>query len=425
MRVVIVGGGGREHALALSVRKSPLVSDLFVLPGNAGIAEIATCVSIGAKEIDRIVAFAVEQHIEFAIVAPDDPLVMGLVDELHAAGIPCFGPEKKAAVIEGSKAFAKELMRGANIPTAEYAVFTEEQEAVRYLFSCAYPIVVKADGLALGKGVVIAQDFEEAKAAVHEMMAEKRFGASGECVVIEEYLTGPEVSVLALTDGKAILPLPSSMDHKRVFDGDNGPNTGGMGAISPNPYYTEETAELCMERIFLPTIRALNSAGRTFKGCLYFGLMLTEVGPKVIEYNCRFGDPETQAVVPLIETGFFEAMLAVEEERLAEVELKIKGGACCCVALASAGYPGEYEAGKPISIRSGEIGEDVAVYHAGTKLQGEEVLTAGGRVLGVSAVGETLPAAVGRAYGAIRHIDFEGMHYRRDIGKTALRANRG
>ncbi len=423
MRVMIVGGGGREHALALAVKKSPLVSELFVLPGNAGIAEIATCVPIGAKELDRIVAFAVERRIEFVIVAPDDPLVMGLVDKLHAAHIPCFGPEKKAALIEGSKAFAKELMQQAGIPTAEYAVFTEEQEAVRYLSSCAYPIVIKADGLALGKGVVIAQDFMEAKETVHGMMAEKRFGASGARVVIEEFLTGPEVSVLALTDGKTIVPLPSSMDHKRIYDGDHGPNTGGMGAISPNPYYTEETAAICMEQIFLPTIRTLNRAGRTFKGCLYFGLMLTEYGPKVIEYNCRFGDPETQAVLPLIESGLFEAMLAVEEERLAGVELKIKLGACCCVALASAGYPGTYETGKPIRIRSRELGEDVVIYHAGTKRQAEGYVTAGGRVLGVSAVGETLSSAVGRSYDMVRRVEFEGMQYRKDIGQTALCAS--
>ena len=422
MRVMIIGGGGREHALACSIKKSPLVSELFVLPGNAGIAEFAICVPIGTKEIDRIVAFAVEQHIEFAIIAPDDPLVMGLVDELHAANIPCFGPEKKAALIEGSKAFAKELMKQAGIPTAEHAVFTKEKEAVGYLSSCAYPIVIKADGLALGKGVVIAQNFKQAKEAVHEMMTEKRFGASGERVVVEEFLKGPEVSVLALTDGKTILPLPSSMDHKRIYDGDHGPNTGGMGAISPNPYYTEETAGICMEQIFLPTIHALNRDGCTFKGCLYFGLMLTEHGPKVIEYNCRFGDPETQAILPLIEYGLFEAMLAVEEERLSEVELKVKPGACCCVVLASAGYPGAYETGKPIRISSGELG-GAAIYHAGTKRQGEQLVTAGGRVLGVSAAGETLSSAVGQAYDMLRYVEFEGMQYRKDIGQTALCAS--
>ncbi|MEL7610498.1 MAG: phosphoribosylamine--glycine ligase [Bacillota bacterium] len=425
MNVLIVGGGGREHALALRLRENKEIDTIYALPGNGGIAGIAECVPIGAKEIDRIVEFARAHNVGFAVVAQDDPLVLGAVDALHAAGIPCFGPDKKAAIIEGSKAFSKRLMHKYGIPTASCALFTDEAEAVAYLKKASYPIVVKADGPALGKGVIIAGDFEEAMQAVRAMLSEKRFGSSGDTVVIEEYLTGPEVSVLALTDGHSIAPLVSCMDHKRVFDGDIGPNTGGMGAIAPNPYYTERIAKECMERIYLPTVRAMREEGRVFKGCLYFGLMLTKKGPMVIEYNCRFGDPETQAVLPLLKTDLFTLLNAVEEERLSEVAVELHPGASCCVVAASGGYPGSYEKGLPISIGEGALAGDIIVYHAGTALREGGLVTAGGRVLGITATAKTLEKAVARAYEAVDAVRFEGMQYRRDIGKRALMAPGG
>jgi phosphoribosylamine--glycine ligase len=424
MNIMVIGGGGREHALIQALKKSREVDRIYALPGNGGIAADATCVDIAAKDIPGMVAFAKENNIGFAVVAPDDPLAMGAVDELEAIGIPCFGPNKRAAVIEGSKAFAKELMRRYSIPTARYEIFTDEAAALAYLEKSQYPIVVKADGLALGKGVTVAQNREEASAAVRAMMSGHAFGASGDRVVIEECLFGPEVSVLALTDGKTIAPLASSMDHKRAYDEDKGPNTGGMGVIAPNPYYTKEIAELCMRDIFLPTIAAMNEEGRPFKGCLYFGLMLTKDGPKVIEYNCRFGDPETQAVLPLLETDLFSALRAVSEERLSEAPIELNPGAACSVVLASGGYPGKYETGKPIHIGPAAKAADIRITHAGTKLMDGSVVTAGGRVLNVTALADTLSNAVSRAYEAAADVSFENIQYRRDIGQSALKALR-
>lgn len=422
MNVLIVGGGGREHALALRLRENKEVDLIYALPGNGGIAKIATCVPIGAKEIDEIVAFARSHDVGFAVVAQDDPLVLGAVDALHAAGIPCFGPDAKAAIIEGSKAFAKRLMQKYGIPTASCALFTQQEEAIAYLKAAQFPIVIKADGLALGKGVIIAETFEQAKGAVHSMLSEKRFGSSGDTVVIEEFLTGPEVSVLALTDGHTVAPLVSCMDHKRALDGDFGPNTGGMGAVAPNPYYTGQVARECMERIYLPTIHAMKEEGRAFKGCLYFGLMLTKKGPMVIEYNCRFGDPETQAVLPLLKTDLFTLLKAVEEEKLSEVPVELISGASCCVVTASGGYPGNYRTGLPILIGEGARKEDIIVHHAGTALREGGLVTSGGRVLGITAVAESLEKAVARAYQAVDAVYFEGMQFRRDIGKRALEA---
>ncbi|MDO4396130.1 MAG: phosphoribosylamine--glycine ligase, partial [Clostridia bacterium] len=386
MRVMVVGGGGREHAIIKKIKQSPKVTEIFALPGNGGIAKDATCVDIGAKDLDNIVKFAKENNIEFAIVAPDDPLVMGLVDLLKAEGIPCFGPTADAAVIEGSKAFSKDLMKAYGIPTAEYETFEDMDAALEYLETCKIPVVIKADGLALGKGVIIAETKEDAQQAVRDMMEDKVFGDSGNIVVIEEFLTGPEVSVLSFTDGKTLIPMVSSMDHKRALDGDKGLNTGGMGTVAPNPYYTEEIAIQCEEEIFLPTMVAMNKEYRSFSGCLYFGLMLTPDGPKVIEYNCRFGDPETQVVLPLLDSDLFEIMEHVANGTLADAEVNFSDDAACCVVMASEGYPKSYEKGFEITIP-----EDVdTVYVAGAKLSEDgKLLTNGGRVLGVTERGAT------------------------------------
>ena len=416
MDIMVVGGGGREHAIVKSLRKSPLVDKLFALPGNGGMEEAIT-VGIGAKELDKIVAFALENKIDYAVVAPDDPLVLGLVDRLTEVGIPCFGPNKNAAIIEGSKAFSKELMKKYGIPTAKYRTFTEQEEAIEYLKEQNYPIVVKADGLALGKGVIIAGTQNEAVAAVRSMMQDRLFGDSGNKIVIEEFLTGPEVSVLAFTDGKTVVPMVSSMDHKRALDGDKGLNTGGMGTIAPNPYYTEDVARECMEKIFLPTIAAMNEEGRTFRGCLYFGLMLTPNGPKVIEYNCRFGDPETQVVLPLLESDLLSIMLSTTKGTLSQTEVKFKDECACCVILASEGYPLSYEKGFEITFPSSE-----GIYFAGAVKKDGKLLTNGGRVLGVTATAPTLKGAIDRAYEKAATVRFKNAYYRKDIGKRALEA---
>ncbi|WP_299300751.1 phosphoribosylamine--glycine ligase [uncultured Fretibacterium sp.] len=415
MNVMIVGGGGREHALAERLARSPRIGKLCALPGNGGIAALAECVPIPATDLDALVAFARERSIDFAVVAPDDPLVMGLVDRLEAAGVRCFGPNARAAAIEGSKVYAKDLMRRYGIPTARSRVFDDADRALEYAASAGGPVVVKADGLARGKGVVVAEDADQAVAAVAAIMKERIFGASGDRVLIEERLSGPEVSVLAFTDGRTIVPMVSSMDHKRAFDGDRGPNTGGMGAVAPNPHYTPELAALCMERILRPTVEALRAEGRPFRGCLYFGLMLTADGPKVIEYNCRFGDPEAQAVLPLLESDLFEIMLAVREERLAEAEVHFSKGASCCVVMASEGYPGKVREGMEIHIDSG-LPPDTVVYHSGTRRDGETLRTAGGRVLSVTAVASTAGEARSRAYAGVGLIHFEGARFRHDIG---------
>jgi len=419
MKIMVVGGGGREHAIIKKVKKSPKVTEIYALPGNGGIAADATCVNIGAKDLDAIVEFAKENQIEFAIVAPDDPLVLGLVDLLKAEGIPCFGPEKKAAIIEGSKAFSKDLMKKYNIPTAAYETFTDMEAAYAYLDTCKIPVVIKADGLALGKGVIIAETLEDAKTAVREMMEDKVFGDSGSKVVIEEFLTGPEVSVLSFTDGKTMVPMISSMDHKRALDGDKGLNTGGMGVIAPNPYYTAEVAERCMNEIFLPTMEAMNKEGRTFAGCLYFGLMITEYGPTVIEYNCRFGDPETQVVLPLLDSDLFDIMQHVSAGTLDQADVNFADDAACCVVMASKGYPTAYEKGFEIT-----IAEDVEdVYIAGAKLSDEgKLLTNGGRVLGVTEIGADIKEAIEKAYKSVEKVHFDNAFYRKDIGQKALAA---
>jgi len=420
MKILVIGGGGREHAIIKKIKENPSVTEIFALPGNGGIATDATCVPIGAKEIDRIRDFAVEHAVDYAVVAPDDPLVLGCVDLLEEAGIPCFGPRKNAAIIEGSKVFSKNLMKKYGIPTAAYEVFENAEDAYRYLETAPVPTVIKADGLALGKGVIIAMTREEALGAVKTIMLDKAFGASGNRIVIEEFLEGPEVSVLSFTDGKTVVPMISSMDHKRAGDGDTGLNTGGMGTVAPNPYYTDAVAAECMERIFLPTIRAMNAEGRTFKGCLYFGLMITKDGPKVIEYNCRFGDPETQVVLPLLESDLLAVMQAVTEGRLAETEVRWKDAAAACVIMASEGYPTHYEKGFPLDIPA-DLTENV--YVAGAKLAEDgTLLTNGGRVLGVTAVRETLPEALGAAYAMVRRIHFDNAYYRSDIGARALAA---
>ena len=426
MKVMVIGGGGREHAIVKAIKKNPKVETIYALPGNGGIAADAVCVPIGAKDIEKIAAFAKEQAIDFAVVAPDDPLAMGAVDRLHALGIPCFGPDAKAAEIESSKVFAKNLMRKYGIPTAAYAVFEDAETALAYLRGARYPSVIKADGLALGKGVIIVQNYSEAEEAIDSIMRARKFGESGSRVVVEEYLTGPEVSVLAFTDGKTLVPMVSSMDHKRALDGDRGPNTGGMGTVAPNPYYTKEIAAECMETIFLPTIRAMAAEGRPFRGCLYFGLMLTPEGPKVIEYNCRFGDPETQVVLPLLKSDLLTVMQAVEEGRLAETEVEFADGAACCVVVASGGYPGKYESGKAISFVVAPALREATVYHAGTKLdENGALVTAGGRVLGVTATAATLAKAIEKAYCAAEAVSFEGAYYRKDIGARALAAHAG
>lgn len=421
MKILVIGGGGREHALVRALRRSPKTTEIFALPGNGGIAREAVCAPIKATDFPEIIRFAKENAIDFAVVAPDDPLVLGAVDALEEAGIPCFGPDKKAAIIEGSKVFSKELMKNYGIPTAGYAVFTEAEAALSYLETAPMPTVIKADGLALGKGVVIAQNLEESKAAVREMMEDKVFGESGSRIVIEEFLEGPEVSVLSFTDGKTLVPMISSMDHKRALDNDEGKNTGGMGAVAPNPYYTEAIAAACMETIFLPTIRAMEAEGRLFKGCLYFGLMLTNKGPKVIEYNCRFGDPETQVVLPLLEGDLVDIMQATRNGTLAETPVHFSKGASCCVIAASGGYPEKYESGFEIHLPEAPD-PDTEIYVAGAKLSDGKLLTAGGRVLGLTAVAEDLQTAVQKAYAALEQVRFEKMHYRKDIGKRALQA---
>ena len=417
MKLLVVGSGGREHAIIKKLKENPTVEVIYALPGNGGIAADAVCVPIGACEIERIVAFAVEKHIDFAVVAPDDPLVLGCADRLREVGIPCFGPGANAAVIEGSKVFAKDLMKKYGIPTAAYETFDDMDRALAYLETSPLPVVIKADGLALGKGVTVAATREEAVRAVTEAMRDKKFGKSGNRIVIEEFLSGPEVSVLTFTDGKTVVPMVSSMDHKRALDNDRGQNTGGMGTIAPNPYYTKEIAERCKKEIFLPTVEAMNREGRTFRGCLYFGLMLTQDGPKVIEYNCRFGDPETQVVLPLLDCDLLTVMQKTENGTLSESDVRIRDGAACCVIMASDGYPASYQKGFEI-----RIPEDLrpAVSVAGAALEGDKLLTNGGRVLGVTAVAGTLREAITDAYRMVENISFENAYYRKDIGKKAL-----
>ena len=425
MKVLVVGGGGREHAIIRKLKENPRITELFAAPGNGGIGYDALRVPLAATQVEEIAAWAGENKMDYVVVAPDDPLALGLVDKLAEKGIPAFGPTAAAAQIEASKAFSKDLMKKYHIPTAAYETFTDVEAAKAYLAANGkWPIVVKADGLALGKGVIICQTPEEALNAVEEMMVGGKFGASGSTVVIEEFLTGPEVSVLAFTDGKTMVPMVSSMDHKRALDHDEGLNTGGMGTIAPNPYYTPDIAARCMKEIFLPTMAAMNAEGRTFKGCLYFGLMLTPDGPKVIEYNCRFGDPETQVVLPLLESDLFTIMEAVTQERLGEVEVKFSTGAAACVVLASGGYPEHYEKGKVISgLENGQLpGSDAVIYHAGTDQKDGRLVTSGGRVRGVAATADTLKAAVDKAYAAAEGIAFEGLHKRNDIGARALAA---
>ena len=414
MKIMVVGGGGREHALIKKIKESPKTGKIYALPGNGGIAQDAECVNINAKDIPGMVKFAKEKEIDFAVVAPDDPLVLGAVDALQEAGVKTFGPTKAAAIIEGSKAFSKDLMKKYGIPTAAYETFTDMQAALDYLDTQKAPIVVKADGLALGKGVIIAKDFEEAKNAVVEIMDNKKFGESGSRIVIEEFLTGPEVSVLAFTDGKTVVPMVSAQDHKRAYDNDEGLNTGGMGTFSPSRLYTKAMEKECMENIFLPTIKAMEKEGRPFKGVLYFGLMMTEKGVKVIEYNARFGDPETQVVLPRLKTDLVEIMEAVIDERLADINIEWEDNAAVCVVLASGGYPEKYKTG--YEIKGLEDVKDAYVFSAGTKLDGGKLYTAGGRVLGVTAVAENLDAAIKKAYDNVKKISFTDMHYRRDIG---------
>lgn len=419
MKILVVGGGGREHAIISKIKENPDVSEIFAIPGNGGISHDAECIdSVDVKDIKGIAEFAKQKEIDFAVVAPDDPLVLGCVDALEAEGIPCFGPDKKAAIIEGSKIFSKNLMKKYGIPTAEYAVFDNENDAVKYLETAPVPTVVKADGLALGKGVIIAETREQAIDAVHSMMSEKVFGESGTKVVIEEFLEGPEVSVLSFTDGKTLVPMVSSQDHKRALDGDKGLNTGGMGTVAPNPYYTEDIARECMEKIFIPTMNAMNNEGRTFKGCLYFGLMLTKNGPKVIEYNCRFGDPETQVVLPLLKSDLLEIFKAVRYERLEKCKVEFYDKSACCVVMASEGYPQSYEKGYEITFENGR--ENIFV--AGAKLRDGKLLTNGGRVLGVTRTGDTLKEAIDNAYEAVKTVKFENAYYRKDIGQRALAA---
>jgi phosphoribosylamine--glycine ligase len=418
MNIAVIGGGGREHAIIKSLKRSKGVSHIYALPGNGGIAEDAECIAIGAKDLDKIVDFAVEKKLDYVVVAPDDPLVLGLVDMLEAKGIPCFGPNKAAAVIEGSKAFSKQLMKKYGIPTASYEIFSDMEAALEYIETCPIPTVIKADGLALGKGVIIAETREEAREGLRTIMEDHKFGASGDTVVIEEFLEGPEVSVLSFTDGKVVRPMVSSMDHKRALDGDKGLNTGGMGTVAPNPYYTYEISEQCMEQIFRPTIEAMAAEGRAFKGCLYFGLMLTKDGPKVIEYNSRFGDPETQVVLPLLEGDLLEIMRATTDGTLADVEFSFRDEAACCVVAASAGYPASYEKGFEINLPE----EHDLIYVAGSKLDDGKQLTNGGRVLGVVETAPTLREAVDKAYAKLGEVHFDNMYFRRDIGAKALAA---
>ena len=420
MKVLVIGSGGREHAIVLGLLKSPKVTELWCAPGNGGISAVAHTAPINVMDKEGMVAFAKEKGIEFAVVAPDDPLAAGIADAMEEAGIPAFGPSAKAAQIEASKVFSKNLMKKYGIPTAAYETFEDEDAAIAYLKAQnSYPAVIKADGLALGKGVIIAANEAEAVEAVHEMMSEGKFGDSGRRVVIEEFLTGPEVSVLSFTDGKTVVPMISSKDHKRANDNDEGLNTGGMGTIAPNPFYTPEVAAECMEKIFLPTIDAMNKEGRTFKGCLYFGLMITPKGPKVIEYNCRFGDPETQVVLPLLKSDLLEIMMAVQAGRLSEVPVEFSDETAACVVMASGGYPVKYQSGYEITgLDEKGQAEGVTVYHAGTKLVDGKFVTAGGRVLGVTATGKTLDEALSRAYAGVEKIHFTDVHYRHDIGRT-------
>lgn len=425
MKVLVVGGGGREHALVRKIKESKKVDEIFCTPGNGGISYDAKCFDVAATDIDGVVNLAKEIKADLVVVAPDDPLVAGMVDALNEAGFKTFGPRANAAIIEGSKVFSKELMQKYNIPTAEYKVFDNAEEAIEYIKERnEFPTVIKADGLALGKGVIIPENLDDAIAGVKEIMEDKIFGASGNNIVVEEFLTGPEVSVLAFTDGKCVKPMVSSMDHKRALDGDKGLNTGGMGTVSPNPYYTQEVANECMDKIFMPTINAMNNEGRTFKGCLYFGLMITPKGPKVIEYNCRFGDPETQVVLPRLKTDIVDIFEAIDSETLSDLDVEWSDDACACVIMASGGYPKSYPKGIEITgLSNGQL-DGVTVYHAGTKLQGNELVTSGGRVLGVTALGDTLENALKKSYEAVEKIHFEGAHYRRDIGKRALEANK-
>ena len=418
MNIIVIGSGGREHAIIKKLRESKEIDKIYALPGNGGMTE-AECVSIGAKDIPAVVDFAKTHDIGFAVVAPDDPLVLGMVDELEKVGIPCFGPEKKAAIIEGSKVFSKNLMKKYGIPTAAYETFGTAEEAREYIKTAPMPIVIKADGLALGKGVLICKTRDEAFEALHEIMEDKMFGESGSHVVIEEFLEGPEVSVLSFTDGKTVIPMVSSMDHKRAGNNDTGLNTGGMGTVAPNPYYTPEVAQRCMKEIFLPTIDAMNKEGRTFKGCLYFGLMITKDGPKVIEYNCRFGDPETQVVLPLLDSDLFTIMKAVHDGKLAETKIKWKNEYACCVIKASRGYPQKYETGFEITVPE-KLKHNAEVFIAGAKMKDGRLVTSGGRVLGVTATAATLKDAVKNAYEAAEDVKFENEYMRDDIGARAL-----
>ncbi|MBO5926098.1 MAG: phosphoribosylamine--glycine ligase [Clostridia bacterium] len=419
MKILVVGSGGREHAIIKKIKENKNVKTIFALPGNGGMVNDATLVPIGAKEIDKIVDFAVKSKIDYAIVAPDDPLVLGAVDALNEVGIPCFGPNKDAAIIEGSKVFSKNLMKKYGIPTATYETFSNAKDALDYLETSKIPAVIKADGLALGKGVIIATTLKEAKEAVLSIMEDKIFGASGNNVVIEEFLEGPEVSVLAFTDGETVIPMVSSMDHKRSGDNDTGLNTGGMGTVAPNPYYTIDIASECMDKIFIPTIKAMNSENRTFKGCLYFGLMLTKDGPKVIEYNCRFGDPETQVVLPLLKTDLLEVMMATTNGTLKDIKVEFENKSACCVILASKGYPQKYQTGYTLNLPNNYEGE---IYVAGAKIENGELKTAGGRVLGATAVADDLGLAIKKAYELTEKISFENKYMRNDIGQRALKA---
>lgn len=423
MRVLVVGGGGREHALIKKIKESKKVDYIACCPGNGGISYDAECFDVGATDIDGVVALAKKISADFVVVAPDDPLVLGMVDALNEAGFATFGPKANAAIIEGSKVFSKDLMEKYNIPTAKYEVFDDPKDVIAYIKEQnEFPTVIKADGLALGKGVIIPETLDEAEASVKEIMEDKIFGDSGNNVVVEEFLTGPEVSVLAFTDGKCVKPMVTSMDHKRALDGNKGLNTGGMGTVSPNPYYTDEVAQECMEKIFLPTINAMNAEGRTFKGCLYFGLMITQKGPKVIEYNCRFGDPETQVVLPRLKTDIMDIFEAINEGTLSDLDIQWDDRACACVIMASPGYPKSYPKGLEITgLTDGQL-EGVTVYHAGTKLDGDKLVTSGGRVLGVTALGENLETALKKAYDGVSKIHFDNAHYRRDIGQSALNA---
>lgn len=420
MDILVIGGGGREHAVIKALKKSPKAGRIYCLPGNGGIAADAECFPVKATDIDGIVEFAKSHKVDFAVVTPDDPLVLGAVDALEAIGVPCFGPNKRAAIIEGSKVFSKQLMNKYGIPTAKSETFDDAGKALAYLKETKYPVVIKADGLALGKGAVIVNSFEEATAAIDDIMIDKIFGESGSRVLVEEFLTGPEVSVLSFTDGKRVIPMASSMDHKRALDGDKGLNTGGMGTIAPNPYYTPDVAERCMKEIFLPTIAAMNAEGRTFKGCLYFGLMLTADGPKVIEYNCRFGDPETQVVLPLLDSDLLEIMIATRDGNLSEDMVKFSSDSACCIVVASSGYPKKYNTGYEIALPTPAENEEI--YIAGAKLVDGKLVTSGGRVLGAVARAKCLKEAIDKAYLLAQKVEFEGAYMRRDIGARALAA---